>query len=127
MSFVALGELFAWNPNRSAHIHYGLGAPDVAEMLFDIVGTLAGEETETRLIIAPVWAGESNGECHWTLLSLRNVDKDCEVVHKDYLSMFHTCCYDNLENMLIVLSIALRIDLKMPKDRVNASLQPKSS
>lgn len=97
------------------------------ESFVEVVGRFAAKLQDCRHVFIPVWGGTFGaGDQHWTWLYVEK-DKDGKWVaeYKDSLSKLHKDCWDNAEKLLTVIAVAVNdYDLKMPKDRANAKMQP---
>ena len=121
-------EIVWLSPGQLANIHYELNAADAAENFVRIVGELAAQLKDAKVVLLPVWGGTAGeGDQHWTLLIVSKLEDGWSVSYKDSLSKIHKQCSENAQKLLTTVSAAVNADLKFPGDSSNKKLQDKGS
>ena len=93
-----------------------------------VVGQFAAKLRDAKHVFVPVWGGTyGGGDQHWTWMFLDKKDDGKWVAqYKDSLESLHKDCWENGEKLLTVFAVAVNdYELKMPKDRLNAKMQPR--
>jgi len=83
---------------------------ETADSLCKGVAELRALFQKKELICLPVWGGVSDGEFHWTLLTVWRKDGLLEITYRDSLSWEHPGCKEMAKLVMMVVQMALEIN-----------------
>jgi len=128
-----MDEIALLDPEMLSAALYGMKADhpdtDPAAEFLRSVAQIKSIVQDAKLILCPIWGGSSDGDFHWTHLSVEKKDDgSLEVEYRDSLTGQSIGCCQHAKEILILIEMALECnkDWALPP-RCNLAMQPPDS